>query len=172
MITNTENKLRVAIGAQVKQDLAAIGMQIDFAPISFGTVVEKLDTSLDWECIMLGLTGGIEPNDGFNVWNPDGGSHSFNQGSTPGSPPVIGRQVADWEKEIGRLYVQGAQELDEAKRKEIYAKTQQITQENLPFIYLANQKAMAAVRNRIENVKYTALGLTYWNIAEQKVTAQ
>ena len=172
MITNTENKLRVAIGAQVKQDLAAIGMQVDFAPISFGTVIEKLDTALDWECIMMGLTGGIEPNDGFNVWNPDGGSHSFNQGSNPGSPPVIGRQVADWEKEIGRLYVQGAQELDESKRKAIYAKTQQITQENLPFIYLANQKAMAAVRNRVENVKYTALGLTYWNIAEQKATAQ
>jgi len=172
MITNAENKLRVAIGAQIKQDLAAIGMQVDFAPISFGTVVEKLDTSLDWECIMLGLTGGIEPNDGFNVWNPDGGSHSFNQGSKPGGTPVIGRQVADWEKEIGQLYVQGAQELDESKRKVIYAKTQQITQENLPFIYLANQKAMAAVRNRIENVKYTALGLTYWNIAEQKVTAQ
>ncbi len=172
MITNAENKLRVAIGAQVKQDLAAIGMQVDFAPISFGTVVEKLDTSLDWECIMLGLTGGIEPNDGFNVWNPDGGSHSFNQGANPGRPPIIGRQVADWEKEIGRLYVQGAQELDESKRKAIYAKTQQITQENLPFIYLANQKAMAAVRNRVENVKYTALGLTYWNITEQKVTAQ
>ncbi len=172
MITNAENKLRVAIGAQVKQDLAAIGMQVDFAPISFGTVVEKLNTSLDWECIMLGLTGGIEPNDGFNVWNPDGGSHSFNQGANPGSPPIIGRQVADWEKEIGQLYVQGAQELDETKRKAIYAKTQQITQENLPFIYLANQKAMAAVRNRVENVKYTALGLTYWNIAEQKVTAR
>lgn len=170
MITNAENKLRVAIGAQIKQDLAAIGMQVDFAPISFGTVVEKLDTSLDWECIMLGLTGGIEPNDGFNVWNPDGGSHTFNQGSKPGGQPVLGRQVADWEKEIGQLYIQGAQELDENKRKAIYAKTQKITQENLPFIYLANQMAMAAVRNRIENVKYTALGLTYWNIAEQKVT--
>lgn len=172
MITNAENKLRVAIGAQIKQDLAEIGMQVDFAPTSFNTVIEKLDTSLDWDCVMLGLTGGVEPNNGFNVWNPDGGSHTFNQGSKPGSPPVIGRQVSDWEKEIGQLYIQGAQELDESKRKVIYGKTQQITQENLPFIYLANQMAMAAVRNKVENVEYTALGFTYWNIAEQKVTAQ
>lgn len=169
LITNAENKLRVAIGAQVKQDLAAIGIQADFAPIAFGTVIEKMDTSLDWECMVMGLTGGIEPNDGFNIWNPEGGSHLFNQGSKPGSPAITGRQVSDWEREIGNLYIQGAQELDETKRKAIYAKTQQITQENVPFIYLANQMAMAAVRNRVEGVKYTALGLTYWNIAEQKV---
>ncbi|UIE35987.1 ABC transporter substrate-binding protein [Leptodesmis sichuanensis] len=169
LLTNAENKLRVAIGAQVKQDLAAIGIQVDFAPISFGTVIEKMNTSLDWECILLGLTGGIEPNDGFNIWNPEGGSHLFNQGPQPGSPPIVGRRVSDWEREIGNLYIQGAQELDETKRKAIYAKTQQITQENLPFIYLANQMAMAAIRNRVEGVRYTALGLTYWNIAEQKV---
>lgn len=171
VITNAENKLRVAIGAQVKQDLAAIGIQADFAPIAFGSVIEKMDTSLDWECIILGLTGGVEPNDGFNVWNPEGGSHAFNQGPKPGSPPIIGRQVSDWEREIGNLYIQGAQELDETKRKAIYAKTQQITQENLPYIYLANQMAMAAVRNRVEGVEYTALGYTYWNVAEQKVKA-
>lgn len=169
MITNAENQLRVAIGAQVKQDLAAIGIQVDFAPIAFGSVIEKMDTSLDWECIILGLTGGIEPNDGFNVWNPEGGSHSFNQGPKPGSPPIKGWQVSDWEREIGNLYIQGAQELDESKRKAIYAKTQQVTQENLPYIYIANQMAMAAVRNRVEGVKYTALGLGYWNVAEQKV---
>ncbi len=171
-ITNAENKLRVAIGAQIKQDLAAIGMQVDFTPIAFNSVIEKIDTSLDWECILLGLTGGTEPHNGFNVWNPDGGSHSFNQGPKPGSPPIIGRTVSDWEKEIGQLYVQGARELNEAKRKEIYAKTQQITQEYLPFIYLANAKAMAAVRNRVENVRYNAIGLGIWNLPEQKVISR
>ena len=34
---------------------------------------------------------------------------------------MIGWEVADWEKKIDELYIQGAQELDENKRKEIYA---------------------------------------------------
>ncbi len=171
MITNAENNLRVALGAQIKQNLAAIGIQVDFAPIAFNSVIEKVDTSLDWECILLGLTGGLEPHAGFNIWYREGGSHLFNQGPRPGSPPITGRTVADWENEIGQLYIQGARELDEAKRKEIYAKTQQISQEYLPFIYLANAKAMAAVRNRVQNVRYNAIGLAIWNLPEQKIAS-
>jgi peptide/nickel transport system substrate-binding protein len=171
MLTNAENTLRVSLGAQVKQDLAAIGIQADFTPMAFNSVIEKMDTSLDWDCILLGLTGGLEPHSGFNIWNPDGGMHLFNQGPKPGSPEITGRTVSEWEKEIGRLYIQGARELDEAKRKEIYAKTQQIAQEYVPFIYLANAKAMAAVRNRVENVRYNAIGLAIWNLSEQRIAS-
>jgi peptide/nickel transport system substrate-binding protein len=67
------------------------------------------------------------------------------------------------------LYIQGAQELDEAKRKAIYAKTQQITQENLPFIYLVNPLALSAVRDRVKGVEFTALGGTLWNIDQLKL---
>lgn len=170
LITNAGNKIREAMSAQVKQDLKKIGIQVDFQPVSFNTLVEKLSTTRDWECYLLGLTGGVEPNDGANVWLSKGGLHSFNQGPTPGQPPIKGWQVSDWEQEIDRLYIQGAQELDEAKRKAIYAKTQQITQEQLPVIYLVNPLAMGAVRNYVEGVKYTALGGSTWNIYELKLT--
>ena len=75
-----------------------------------------------------------------------------------------GRTISDWEQEIGDLYIQGARELDETKRKAIYAKTQQLTQENLPFIYLINPLAMAAVRNHFDGIEYTPLGGAFWNI--------
>jgi peptide/nickel transport system substrate-binding protein len=90
-----------------------------------------------------------------------------------GQEPLIGWQVADWEAEIGRLYIQGAQELDEAKRKEIYAETQRLTQEYLPYIYLVNPLSLVAVRDRIQGVKFSALGslnATLWNKYELKVT--
>ena len=172
LMTNSENKLRVAMGAQVKQSLSKIGIQVDFTPIAFNTLVDKLSNTLDWDCYLLGFTGGIEPHDGANVWLPDGGLHTFNQKPQPGQEPLIGREVAPWEAEIGRLYTQAAQELDEAKRKEIYNETQRITQENLPSIYLVNPLTLAAVRDRIENVKFSALGYqrgTMWNKYELKV---
>ena len=172
LITNVENKTRVAMGAQIRQDLSKIGIQVDYNPINFNILVDKLTNSLDWECHLLGLIGGVEPHDEANVWLPDGGLHTFNQKPLAGSQPLTGWKVADWEAEISRLYIQGAQELDEEKRKQIYYQTQRLTQENLPFIYLVNPLSIAAVRDRLQGVKYTAVGSqagTLWNKYELKV---
>lgn len=166
LVTNVENKTRVTMAAQIKSDLEKIGMKVNSQPISFNTLVGKLNDSLDWECYLLGFTGSIEPNDSANKWSPDGNSHSFNQQPQRGQEQLIGRKVNDWEEEIGRLYIEAAQELNDAKRKEIYAKTQQITQEYLPEIYLISPLSLVAVRNRLQNVKFSALGAqggTLWN---------
>ena len=154
----------------MKQDLSKIGIQVDFNPIAFNTLVDKLSNTLDWESYLLGFTGGVEPHDGANVWSPDGGLHTFNQKPQQGQAPIEGREVYDWEAEIGRLYVEGARTVDEAKRKAIYAETQRITQDYLPMIYLVNSLSMSAVRDRIQNVKYNALGGVVWNIYELKVS--
>ena len=168
LITNAGNQVREAIGAQIKQDLAKIGITVDFTPISWGSLVEKLGDSLDWECHLISFGGGLEPNGGSNVWNPDGGLHAFNQKPQPGQEPIQGREVSDWEEAIGQLYIEGAQELDEAKRRQIYVEAQRIVQEQLPFIYLINQYSMAAIRDRVENVKYSPLG-ALWNVYELQV---
>ena len=169
LITNAGSKTREAMGAQIKQDLSQIGIQVDFTPLAWNTLTEKLSNTLDWECHLLGFSGGNEPNDGANIWSPEGGLHSFNQQALPGQPPLKGREVAPWEREIGQLYIQAARELEPTKRKAIYAKTQQITQENLPFIYLVNPYALSAVRDRIQNIQFSALGGAFWNIDELKI---
>jgi len=169
MITNAENTIRIAMATQIKQQLSKIGIQVDLNPINFNILVDKLDNSLDWESYLLGFTGGVEPNSASNMWSPGGGSHSFNQKPQAGRPPIEGREVAAWEQEIGRLYIEAAQELDEEKRKDLYHETQRITQENLPYIYLVNELLMAAVRDRIQGVKYSDLSGALWNLYELKV---
>ena len=167
--TNTGNEIRESMGEQVEADLEAIGMDVNFKAINFNVLVGKLSGSLDWECILLGLTGGNEPNNGANVWFTDGNMHMFNQKPAPGQQPIEGRTVADWEKEIDRLFIKGARELDEEKRKVIYAEIQQLVSDNLPFIYLVNPKSFGAVRNKIEGVEYSALGGAFWNLDELKI---
>lgn len=170
LLTNAGNQTRESMGAQIKQDLAQIGIKVNFQPIAFNTLVSKLSSTRDWECVILGLTGGVEPNNGANVWLPEGRLHMFNQGPQPGDDsPLKGWKVADWERKIGDLYIQGAQELNEEKRKEIYAETQQLTQEYLPFIYLVNPLAMSAIRDRVRGVDYSALGGALWNIHELEI---
>jgi peptide/nickel transport system substrate-binding protein len=170
LLTNSGNKIREAVGSQIKRDLSKIGITVDFTPIAWNTYTDKLSNTLDWEAALLGLTGGLEPNDGANVWSPEGGLHMFNQKPQAGQQPIEGWQVAPWEEQIGKLYIQAARELDEAKRKEIYAETQKLAQEYLPFIHLVNAYSMTALRDRFEGIKYSALGGAFWNIHEIKIT--
>ncbi len=170
MLVKAEDKTRVDMAVQIQQDLRKIGIQADLQVIAFNVVAQNL-RNRNWECYVGGFGGGgVEPNNGFNIWSSKGGLHQFNQGPQPGEPPIQGWEVSDWEKEIDRLFIQGSQEFDEAKRKAIYARFQQIVQEQLPFIHLVNKLALEAVRVRVQNLKYSALGGAFWNLYELKVT--
>ncbi len=167
--TNVGNKIRESAGAQIKQNLAKIGITVDYQPLDFNALVGKMDTTMEWEAIVLGFTAGVEPNSAANLWSVNGGLHMFNQ-QPVGAEPMPGREVYDWEQAISDLYVKAAQELDEGKRKALYVETQKLVQENLPFIHLVGQYSMSAVRNKVENVKYTALGGVLWNLNELRLT--
>lgn len=171
LITNAGNKIREAMATQIKQDLAQIGIQVDFQPIAFNTLVSKMSDTLDWDAILLGFAGaGVEPDGGRNVWSPNGRLHVFNQTPAPGQPPLEGQQFADWEIELGRLYVQGGQQLDDEKRKAIYAEAQVLAQTYVPLVFLVNPLSLSAVSNRIQGVNYAALGGALWNIHELQLT--
>jgi peptide/nickel transport system substrate-binding protein len=168
--TNSGNKTREAIGTQIKQDLGSIGITVDFNPISFDLLVDKLDSTFAWDCILIGFTGGAEPHDGINFWDVEGRSHIFNQKPSPQQPKLDGWQASEWEQKIYDTYVKASQEFDETKRRQLYIETQQITQEQLPCIYLVNPFSLSAVRNRIKGIDYSPLGGAFWNLHELKVT--
>ncbi|MBD2776520.1 ABC transporter substrate-binding protein [Iningainema tapete] len=170
LMTNTDNKILLAMGVNIKQDLSNLGIAVDFNPVATSVFIDKLTRTFDWECKLLEVAVSEEPNDWANVWLPEAGWHFFNQESQAGQTPITGRQVADWEQKIGDLYIQVASELNEAKRKDIYAETQRITQEYLPFIYLVNPLSMVAVRNRIQGIQHSALLGTFWNSYDLKLT--
>jgi peptide/nickel transport system substrate-binding protein len=165
LITNSGNKIREALGSQVQQDLGKIGMKVNFNPVAFPLLVDKLDRALDWDAHIIGFSGSIEPHDGSNFWLTEGRSHIFNLKPGKDEKQLTGQEVAPWEKEINDLYVQGAQELDETKRREIYYQTQRLTQENLPCIYLVNSLSLLAERNNVKGLKPTNLG-SLWNLYE------
>jgi peptide/nickel transport system substrate-binding protein len=164
--TNSGNEIREAMGNQIEEDLAKIGIKVNFKTINFNVLISKTDTTLDWDCILLGFSGGNEPNSAFNLWSPDGNVHMFNQPA----PGIKSRVIADWETEIGKLYIDGARELDLEKRKAIYAQVQQLVSEQLPAICLVNPYSLAAVRNKIKGVEYSALGGAFWNLSELKIS--
>ncbi len=166
---NSGSRTVEALLSQIKGDLSKIGIQVDAQIIDFGTLVEKITNSLDFDCVFLGFGNDVEPNSVANLWQPDGESHLFNQKPLTGS--IEGRVVADWEAEIGSIFTQAAREYDEAKRKALYVRMQQIAQEKLPLIHLVNSLAFSAVRNTVKGVELSPLNYeqTMWNVAKMQV---
>lgn len=157
-LTNSDNSQRVKIAEIIRKDLENIGIKINFSALDFNNLVSKLTASYDWEIILIGLTGGIEPHFGQNVWHSTGGLHMWHPAQT--------EPQREWEKEINELFNTGAQELDRAKRKTIYDKWQVIAATELPLVYTAVPESMAALRNKFENVFPTSYGGVLWNIEE------
>lgn len=168
LMIDAGNSFREAVGAQIQRDLGQIGIQVDLQLLTFNALINKLFNSLDWQCNIIGLFSGVEPHNNANIWLVDGKNHLFNLSPQSNQDPLDGRRVAEWEMTISQLYIQGAKTLDEDKRQAIYHETQRIIAEYAPLIYLVKPYSLAAVRNRVIGIKYSALSKAnpFWNINE------
>ena len=163
LYTNAGNTEREAIGVMVKQDLEDLGMKVNFKPIEFNSLVNKLMASLDWDMVIMGFTGSpLEPNGGKNVWLSDGTLHIFNQRleKDANSPRYA------FEKRIDYLYTQGALATKFEDRKKYYDEYQAIVYDEKPLIYIYSPIRIVALRNKFKNIYPTSLGGVTHNIEE------
>ena len=167
IITNVENKLRVGTATIITNDLKKIGLDASFTPISFTTLISRVDNKpepgkpyppFNWQAMILGLTGSVEPQNGVNIWSSGGNLHQWE--------PYQAKPVRPWEAEIDRLFREGAQAMDPVKRKAIYAEFQDVVGEQQPYIYTVVPDAIEALRNKYGNVKPSPLGGVTWNLEE------
>jgi peptide/nickel transport system substrate-binding protein len=169
LYTNTGNDQREATGVAIQQDLKRLGIQVNFKPMEFNVLIQKLNDA-DWEAVVLGLTGGtLEPNNGANVWRSSGGLHLFNQRPLAEVRKLNGQPAPDrlaFEKALDDVFDEGATTFDPVARKAVYDRYQQIVVENLPMIYLYSPRVITAVKSRVKNVDPTPLGGVEHNLAE------
>jgi peptide/nickel transport system substrate-binding protein len=151
LTTNAGNQTREQMCAIFQQDLANVGIKVNYRPLEFTTLVEKLDTTFDWDCILIGFTGTIEPNNGANFLRSSGNLHIWN--------PAEPKPATPWEAEIDRLLESGSAEMDIKKRAAYYWRIQAILHEQLPIIETVRQKVFAAYKDSLENYRPTVWGL-------------
>lgn len=165
LLTNSGNNEREATGVNIKQDLAALGMTVDFKPIDFNVLVDKTRDG-SWETMILGLTGGkLEPHEGANVWKSDGSLHLFNQRSIKEGKKTDVSDRLPWEQQIDEDFEKGSQVFPFEERKKFYDDYQKVVYEQVPMIYLYSPLAIVAVRDHIRNFDPTPLG-TFHNLEE------
>ena len=163
LYTNAGNTEREAIGVMVKQDLEDLGMRVNYKPIEFNTLVNKMTTTFDWDMIIMGLTGSpLEPHDGKNVWHSDGSLHLFNQRTEISK---IDNRLP-FEKKLDEIFDSAALKTNFSERKKLYDEYQKIIYDEKPIIYLYSPIRIVALRKKFKNIYPSQLsGITY-NIEE------
>jgi peptide/nickel transport system substrate-binding protein len=151
LTTNAGAAQREQMCAIFKQDLANLGIRVNYRPLEFTTLVEKLDSTFDWDCVLIGFTGTVEPNNGANFLRSSGNLHLWDPAEpTPATP---------WEAEIDRLLEQGTAEMDVNKRAPYYWRIQQILHDQLPIMETVRQQRFDAYKNSLLDYDPTVWGL-------------
>ena len=151
LYTNSGNQVREKMCSILKEDWTKLGMKVNYRPLDFPALVEKLDTNFDWDAILIGFTGGVEPHNGANMLRSSGNLHMWNPNQT--SP------ATEWERKIDELVEQGSRELDLDKRRQCYFQIQQILHDELPMIQTVRQRDFVAVKRYVQNYEPYVWGL-------------
>jgi peptide/nickel transport system substrate-binding protein len=151
LATNAGNPMREKICSLLADAWAKLGMKVSPRPLEFPLLVEKLDTTFEWDAILMGFTGSIEPDAASSLLRSNGKLHVWH----PNQPSP----ATDWEAEIDRLLDAASRELDPAGRAGLYLRIHEILHEELPIIPLAREMRFAAFSAGLENFRATAWGV-------------
>ncbi|HXF10769.1 MAG TPA: ABC transporter substrate-binding protein [Desulfuromonadaceae bacterium] len=159
--TNVGNGAREKSAVLIKADLEKIGVKVIFQPVEFNTLVQKIDDTEDYECVLLGLGGGgADPSAHSNVLKSNGFTHQwFRREKTP---------ATDWEARIDQLMNEQDRTLDESARKKMFDEVQEILSEQVPMIFTVTPFYYCALRSDIGNARPSPLSAyrATWNIEE------
>ena len=156
--TSSQHSENIQMAYMIRADLERLGIKVNFQAVEFNSLVGKLMASYDWDSTIIGLTGGVEPHFGKNVWSSSGQLHMWN--------PKQNIPVTPWEKRLDEIYNRGVEELDENKRKVLYDEFQVIAAIQVPMIYTVLGANTYAVRNRFGNLKPSAYAGAFHNLEE------
>ena len=93
ILTSNNNPERLQMATLIQADLKQIGMRVNVVPLEFRSLVERVQTTREYEgCILSLASPDADPNPDMSVWLSSGGNHLWNpEQKTPATP---------WEAEI------------------------------------------------------------------------
>jgi len=158
LITNAGNKARERMGSLVQQDMQQIGIHVDFVPLDYPSIAERMMKSFDYDACMLGLTNvDLDPDGQMNVWLSSADLHQWN--------PAQKTPETSWETDIDKYMRAQEATLDRNQRKAYFDKVQEIAADQQPMLYLVDKNALVGVSPKVRNVDPVVLTpQTYWNI--------
>ena len=143
--TNSGNTVREQIGELFSQEARNAGIDVTFKPEAFNELVTRLVSSFDWEMILIGLTGSVDPVSGANVYPSHGGLHMIE--------PNQESPRRDWEAAVDAAWNEANLTTDEEQRMRGFRTLQELWIDEVPWAYTFAPAVMHAYRNTLGNVK-------------------
>ncbi len=150
----TKNDTRYAIAKAIQGDLYKVGIKLDIQTLEWGRFKSDVEKGLVqlWGLSWVGFK------------DPDIYRYVF---SSKSFPPLGGNRGRYKNLELDRLLEKGKETVDLSERKLIYAKVQEIIEDDMPYIFLFHEDNYALVRKDIKNFtlyadgRYASLAYTY-----------
>jgi peptide/nickel transport system substrate-binding protein len=160
ILASNSNPERLQMATMIQDDLKQIGMRVNVVPMEFGSLVERLRNTHEYEACVLSLASSdADPNPDMPVWLSSGGNHLWNpEQKSPATP---------WEAEIDRLMNKQMVTRSYAERKRLFDRVQEIVVENQPLVPLVSPDLLAGAKKNLANFR-PALIEPYilWNIEQ------
>ena len=112
-----------------------------------------------FETAMVGIGSGI---------GPDPSANDFFSSKATGAKGGTGQNTTQYSNpEVDKLLAEGASTVDQAKRKEIYQKMQEITRHDLPYLPIFQYKMVEGIKEGLQNfVPNVAVQENSWNAGQ------
>lgn len=158
--TNAGNTSRNTQCSFIVSDLKKLGIDVTYIPLDFGTLVERVTSSFDYDAVLLSLShDDVDPAAGMNIWLSSGTMHFW--------WPQQKKAATEWEKRIDQLMNLQLTTFDYQKRRLYYDEVQQILADQQPIIFTATQSLHVSAKNSIGNLQpAVARHRTLWNADE------
>ncbi|MGA9452198.1 MAG: ABC transporter substrate-binding protein [Verrucomicrobiia bacterium] len=158
--TNTGNGPREKMCVLIAADLDKLGMHVIYQPIEMNSLVDRLDSTYNYDCVLLNVGGSPDPAFSLNVLKSSGVMHQWF--------PLQKTPSTEWEARIDQLMDAQLKTLDYQERKKDFDEVQEIIGEQQPMIFTVVPIYFAAVRTDIGNVRVTAMDYYHvtWNAEE------
>ena len=161
LTTNSGARQREAIGEMLVQEAKKIGVEILYQPQDFNTMVAKLMSGNDWEGIIIGLTGSVDPISGANVFPSRGFLHMIE--------PLQEKPRREWEKRVDEAWKVANNTTSDAQRKKGFQTIQEIWIDELPWIYTYNPSRVYAIDKNLGNAMPRAISRYEWDYISEYV---
>jgi peptide/nickel transport system substrate-binding protein len=149
IITNSGNRSREAMATLIQADLLEIGIRLNIVTLDFGSLIERIMKTGQYEAALLGVVNvEADPVGVMEIWLSSGSLHAW--------WPSQKSPVTSWEARIDELEMEQVSEPSRDLRKKAFDEVQRVAIEQEPMIYLVNPDYLIAISPSLRGVQPTA----------------
>ena len=157
IIVNHGNIIRQKTAEIFISDLKKLGMRVHLSVIDNKNLNSRLlNPPYEWDMAIAGISEGIEPYLGVDIWHSTGPFHFWF--------PKQEKPSTLWETKIDSLFIAGISTYKREQRAAIYYEWQRIVASEVPLLFTVRNERIICMSKRIGNCNPTIYGGLLHNI--------